>query len=366
MSDSKCTLALMPIEPLPPSVRDRLAQFLREWAARIREEGWSDYEQLLSTGEVLGVRAVLDPAAVDEAVPVWAATLWGVAGAEVDAACGYERTRAWFAALREPEIEELTETEKARYTAARAASADLRDALDSGDSEGKRAAFDQLMQTLGNMDPDETLDKLHIPDDAGEHRDGLIAIMRRIPPNWGRWISCERGWYPIICQLDADLAELDPGYELHQVKEKFGTLRYYFRTEVDNARDQMRALVRAAETRCEATCELCGESGARHVNGRGWLKTLCPSCAAAEGYEPIGELVNDLTADHRGVWRVSCYGGDPISIWDLNRAVVHIGGTQHQDAEVLAPPSVLRTWRVRLVDGTEIESGLIAAIERVR
>lgn len=90
----------MRIEPLPDSVRDRLAQFLREWAARVRGGGWDDYENVLSTGEVLGVRAVLnEPGAVDAAVAVWAPTLWGIAEAEADAAAGYPRTRWWLSAV---------------------------------------------------------------------------------------------------------------------------------------------------------------------------------------------------------------------------------------------------------------------------
>ncbi|WP_079631212.1 hypothetical protein [Mycobacteroides abscessus] len=88
----------MPIEPLPDSVRDRLAQSLREWAALVREEGWPAFQNVWSSGEVAGVRAVLsEPGAVDTAVPVWAATLWGIAGAEADAAADYPRTREWFA-----------------------------------------------------------------------------------------------------------------------------------------------------------------------------------------------------------------------------------------------------------------------------
>lgn len=155
-------------------------------------------------------------------------------------------------------------------------------------------------------------------------------------------------------------------YKLHQVKEKLGGLRYYFRSEVPDPDGWMRALVRTAETRCETTCELCGQRGTRHTNGRAWLKTLCTSCAADLGYDRIGELVNDLTPDHCGVWRVSCYGDGAESFWDLTHAEVTVHGTRHRDAEVLAPPSVMRTWRIRLREGTEIESGLVAAIERVR
>lgn len=155
------------------------------------------------------------------------------------------------------------------------------------------------------------------------------------------------------------------------MKEKDAGLRYYFGvsesiSEADHER--MRALVDAAGEKCERTCELCGEPGVRHVTPHGWYRTPCATCVAAEGkgYEPVGELVNDLAADATGVWRVGCYADAPESIWDLSRREVTVDGARHRDVEVLDMPSVLRTWRLRLADGTEVESGLIAAIERIR
>lgn len=73
----------------------------------------------------------------------------------------------------------------------------------------------------------DVLNTIHVPNDAGEYSDGLRRILERIPPRWGRWISCDKGWYPLIIELDQKLAEIFPDYELHQVKEKFSTLRYY-------------------------------------------------------------------------------------------------------------------------------------------
>lgn len=70
-------------------------------------------------------------------------------------------------------------------------------------------------------------DTVHVPEDAGEYAKDLERILLRIPDGWGRWISCDKGWYPLIIELDQKLAEIFPDYELHQVKEKFGTLRYY-------------------------------------------------------------------------------------------------------------------------------------------
>lgn len=79
--------------------RDRRAADLRERAALVRERGWPPYQNIWSTGEVAGVRAVLgEPGAIDEAVEAWAPTLWGVVDAEADARTGYAKTRRWFAA----------------------------------------------------------------------------------------------------------------------------------------------------------------------------------------------------------------------------------------------------------------------------
>lgn len=80
----------------------------------------------------------------------------------------------------------------------------------------------------------------------------------RIPDGWGRWISCSRGWYPIIIRLDRDLTEIEPHYELHQAKEKIARLEYYYSTQVSDARERMDALVDEAASCCERTCELCG------------------------------------------------------------------------------------------------------------
>jgi hypothetical protein len=40
-----------------------------------------------------------------------------------------------------------------------------------------------------------------------------------------RWISHDARWYPLVISLDERLAAIDPDYIVHQVKEKFGTLR---------------------------------------------------------------------------------------------------------------------------------------------
>jgi len=122
----------------------------------------------------------------------------------------------------------LDAVEAARWDAARRSIAGLADAVQEG-----RVSPDDVAATaaqLGAIDVDlgRVLDAIHVPDDAGEWASGLERILRRIPDGWGRWVSVGPGWYGLVCELDADLAAIDPGYIVHQVKEKFGTLRYYF------------------------------------------------------------------------------------------------------------------------------------------
>lgn len=277
--------------------------------------------------------------------------------------------------MSDTEPEELSAVERARCSAAHAANADFRDALEAGSEDEKHAAAGAFMNALQQLDPESTRDKLHVPDDAGEHRDGLIAIMRRIPPNWGRWISCDRGWYPILVRLDEALAALDPDYELHQVKSKYAGLRYYYRTEKDaDVRKRMGELVDEAEALCERTCEFCGQPGVLYVGRYGWISTCCAACAAVKGYGRVGEHVQSLTAEMAGVWKLTSADGDCHI--DLNHAELHDSG--HWIIEdMVAWPAVGGEFRMVVRPHTysnqppsperyERVSGTITAIERVR
>jgi len=142
----------------------------------------------------------------------------------------------------------------------------------------------------------------------------------------------------VLVELDEQLRALFPNYELDQVKEKYGGLRYYWESAEDVhdpddpeppipgrgrsdaelaqseqaheawcerleayrqttegqqrvAEQERRAelaeqLVDAAEGRAGLTCELCGEAGRLHRTPAPspWYKTLCPACAERDGY----------------------------------------------------------------------------------
>jgi len=58
-----------------------------------------------------------------------------------------------------------------------------------------------------------------------------------------------------------------------QVKEKFGTLRFYYH----GGDDRIEGMVRMAESMSSVTCEECGAPGV--LRGGGWLQTLCDTHA---------------------------------------------------------------------------------------
>jgi hypothetical protein len=95
------------------------------------------------------------------------------------------------------------------------------------------------------------------------------------------------GWYQILDSLCANIqSHIDwqnenfakgyPHYEkpvpqvvAQQVKEKFGTLRFYY----NGGDDVIDGMVRMAESWSAVACEECGAPGTQ--NSRGWIKTLC-------------------------------------------------------------------------------------------
>jgi hypothetical protein len=148
-----------------------------------------------------------------------------------------------------------------------------------------------------------------------------------------------KGWCDIIDQLDRDITEIDPDYSITQVKEKFGTLRFYadfdepelplgitneevwsigrmvsdlyrelqkiddpegwfgkgaeFEEVPDWKEKQIREdyanlralrgklrpiqkLIDEAEALSAKTCEWCGDAG--EARSGGWILTLCDSC----------------------------------------------------------------------------------------
>lgn len=94
---------------------------------------------------------------------------------------------------------------------------------------------------------------------------------------WG--FECADGWYNILDRLMGSIQnhldwqnrneEKVKQVTLDQVKEKFGTLRFYY----TGGDDIISGMVRMAESMSAVTCEVCGAAG--KLRGEHWLYTAC-------------------------------------------------------------------------------------------
>jgi len=101
--------------------------------------------------------------------------------------------------------------------------------------------------------------------------------MRTTAMCWG--FECDDGWYNLLDECCDKLSRLQPPHVAVQVKEKYGTLRFYLQGYSDEAD----IILREAEDKSAVTCEVCGNPG--KLYGRGWLKTLCAPCALKLDYQ---------------------------------------------------------------------------------
>lgn len=73
------------------------------------------------------------------------------------------------------------------------------------------------------------------------------------------------GWFPLVERLIVDLIALGWDRDCHQIKVKFGGLRFY----VGEASEECRDRIAAAEGEAESTCLICGAPGSfKNSDGR--------------------------------------------------------------------------------------------------
>jgi hypothetical protein len=100
-----------------------------------------------------------------------------------------------------------------------------------------------------------------------------------------RGFTVRDGWFDIIWRLCEDLeplvveVELKTGrrFEVLQVKEKFGGLRFYTNLHTDTISER----IQAAGLESIHTCEVCGQPGSQTEGA--WGRTRCKEHAEDEG-----------------------------------------------------------------------------------
>lgn len=120
----------------------------------------------------------------------------------------------------------------------------------------------------------------------------LDEIKEKIDPLYGKTIDCDAGWHHLVAQCHMELSIIDPNYKVFQVKEKFGSLRYYFGTRSGDLKEmEMWKIAQKYELASQEVCEVTGKPG-KLMYKEGLYKTL------AEEYEKDGwEPVEKVSAD---------------------------------------------------------------------
>ena len=115
-------------------------------------------------------------------------------------------------------------------------------------------------------------------------------LMSQTTMCWGLCVG--KGWKQLLWELCTKLQrELDKrgneslkmNFAVHQVKEKYGTLRFYVNGYTNKIMD---ALINNAEDMSFITCEVCGNLGKLSSKGN-WRAVRCKICAKKEGYKEI-------------------------------------------------------------------------------
>jgi hypothetical protein len=154
---------------------------------------------------------------------------------------------------------------------------------------------------LDNYDDDQHLE------DSSDSSDGIMerydTTFRQLAAyeRWEKWcekinseckhlgfdaLACEcgPGWIPLLDILFnyadewnriAPDGEEDERIVINQVKEKFGSLRFYH----TGGSPEFRGMVTMAEILSSSICERCGDRGEQ--NEKGWITTECRRCRAS-------------------------------------------------------------------------------------
>ena len=123
-------------------------------------------------------------------------------------------------------------------------------------------------------------------------------LFAREGPRRNLGVNFGDGWYPLLdalCEaIQAQCEKIDLPPKMYpfveQIKEKFGTLRFYvsgvahdgpgdFDKELLGDCDEaIYNLIGNAEQESSVTCETCGKPGKQRRKESGWIKTWCEDC----------------------------------------------------------------------------------------
>jgi hypothetical protein len=178
-------------------------------------------------------------------------------------------------------------------------------------------------------------------------------VADRIVPGWWPQLRVGRGWWELVVALDARLSQLDPDYQVTQIRATNGVLQFDVSAAAD---DRFLRFVTDAETESARTCEHCGRRGTRHVV-RGGRVVVCeehwnPLTEAEIAFAVAGGVPKSAFADETWIDRATYAAASKVRIAEIDRT--HLSA--HAVSELL---------RIDVVEVHErFRRGELAAAER--
>jgi hypothetical protein len=111
----------------------------------------------------------------------------------------------------------------------------------------------------------------------------IEKLKNKIVPEYRKSIEVDEGWYQLVVDCDKELTGADPKYQIYQVKEKFGGLRYYTKPSNLDDKDILKRIadiIAKYEDVASRTCSATGGPGVLMKSIGGWRKTINPEYAA--------------------------------------------------------------------------------------
>lgn len=107
-----------------------------------------------------------------------------------------------------------------------------------------------------------------------EEKTVIGSLMAKYPDLFKhiKWSGVGPGWESLLDELCQKLSKLPEEIEVHQVKEKFGSLRFY----IDKGSEEAFKIIQEAEERSATICEQCGQPG--RIRGKHWVHCCCDAC----------------------------------------------------------------------------------------
>lgn len=121
------------------------------------------------------------------------------------------------------------------------------------------------------------------------NEENLVKLHANHPRVFERKIEpqCADGWFDLIdtaCQLiERHLVNTpEMPFNLLQVKEKFGTMSFYY----SGGDEYIRGVVNQAMAMSGSICEVSGDAGTMHITNRGWIRTVSEKVAKDRDMAP--------------------------------------------------------------------------------